>query len=812
MPALSRVRRAGDQHPADGARRRPWGLTGPLLVPALTIAAVAALALTLWHTGGQLRLYVDDLAQLLAAALASAAGAWAAARQRGRLRVAWSCIAVATGAWAAGQVVWCWYELGRGNATPFPSVADAGFLLCSAASAVGLLAFPPRRGLTDRLRWALDSCTVVCALLTVSWSTTLGAVAHAGGTDRFGFAVSLAYPIGDILVLSMAISALCRPGAMVRELVVLSAAMIAMAIADSGFTYLTSTNSYLTGGAIDIGWIAAFLLIGIAAWDSAVRVRPAPAADDGPARPAAVSMLPYLPVVIAAGVLAVRYGLGHPFDAVQLLAMSLTLGLVLVRQYLTVRENRDLIDTLAAREAELQRQAFHDLLTGLANRALFANRVEHALQLHRRDQRPLAVLFCDLDDFKMVNDTLGHAAGDELLKHVAQRLRTVLRPGDTVARIGGDEFAVLLEHGYGATAVAQRLIDSFTEPAEIAGVPLSVRASVGLAELNSADPPTTVDELLAHADIAMYAAKRGGKGVLARWHAGMTTPHADDLKLRQPLTAAVTDRLITLAYQPIVHMNGGVLGFESLARWTHDGVPVGPNRFIPVAQRAGLLHALTEHVLDQAGAQAASWARRLGHHRLRVGVNIPSQLLTDLQLPGYVARTIDRYGLHADQLVLEITEDALIEDFDAARRVALMIRDLGPRLSVDDFGQGYSALVRLQQFPLHSLKIDKSFIDEIDAAPDAERFVAALLALAGDLGLEVVAEGIERPGQADVLRRLGCQYGQGYLFARPQAAELIDPARDYSVVESVAEYALDSVVDSAVKADTAGIATAPVRP
>ena len=757
------------------SRAQPW------IAPALAMLAVCVLGIVQLHSGEHVRLYLDDLAQLAAPALAAACATWAALRHRNRLRAAWALIALASGGWAGGQLIWCWYELVLGSETPFPSIADAGYLTFAAGSAVGLLLFPALRGRHGRMRWFLDSCTLVCALFAVSWSTSLGAVAHAGGDGTFAFAVSLAYPIGDILVLSMALSALCRPGARIRELALLSVAMIAMAVADSAFTYLNAIDAYRTGGLLDLGWVVAFVLLAVAGWNAASSARRAAAPADSGTRPAAVTMLPYLPLIVAAAVLAVRYGMGKAPDGVELGSMSIALGLLLLRQYLTVRENRDLIDTLAAREAQLHRQAFHDLLTGLANRALFSDRVHHALELHRRDSRPLAVLFCDLDDFKMVNDTLGHGAGDELLKQVAVRLRELLRPGDTVARLGGDEFAVLLEHGNGAAAVAERLVDCFSQPVDVADLSLTVRASIGLAELGPTDLTPTADELLAHADIAMYAAKRAGKGRLARWHAGMTPPNADDLRLRQPLTAAVTDRRIEFAYQPIVRLaDGSVLGYEALARWSVAGQPISPARFIPVAQRAGLLGQLTEQVLDDATAQLSQWSRRLGHDRLRIGVNVPAMLMTDPALPALVARVVDRNRLQPAQLVIEITEDALVEDFEAARRVALLLRDVGARLCIDDFGKGYSSLVRLQQIPLQSLKIDKSFIQDIDREPEAERFAAALIALAGDLGLDVVAEGIERAPQAALLRRLGSTFGQGFLFARPKFAGQIDPRTNYA--------------------------------
>ncbi|MCU1656425.1 MAG: sensor-containing diguanylate cyclase/phosphodiesterase [Pseudonocardiales bacterium] len=764
--------------------RRPLPASRVQLYVAVlaSVAFIAFATVLLTHLGGSGRVRtIDDLTQLVAAAFAGAAAGWAALQASGRMRRSWIAVSGGAFAWALGQAVWCYYELISGRSTPFPSAADAGFLLFPLGSVIGLWLYPSEHGAGARRRWLLDACIVVTALVAVSWATTLGAVAHEGGDSRFAFAVSLAYPIGDIVVLTMALTALCRPSTHRGQLVLLSVAMSAMSLGDSCFTYLTAIGKYQTGGPTDLGWVAAFLLLAVAGVGAATRppdkndVVPAEAANLVQ-RAAAATMLPYLPLVCAVGVLGMRRALGHQPDSVERVAVLVALAMVLVRQYTTVRENRALLDIVAAREAQLHRQAFHDQLTGLANRALFINRLDHALQLHRRDMRPVALLFCDLDDFKAVNDALGHWAGDELLIRVAERLRGTLRPGDTVARLGGDEFAVLVEDGGDAVTVGSRIIAALCDEFTIADTQLSMRASVGIAELLPEQATPTIDTLLAHADIAMYSAKRAGKGQLACYDKSMALPNADDLQLRQPLTRAVAERQILLAYQPIVRMDSGaLLGLEALARWTHDGVRVGPATFIPMAQRAGLIDTLTDQILDQACNQLSRWSSRLGHDRLRVSVNIPPTLMSDSDFPNRVARVIDRHGLKRNQLVLEITEDALLEDLQTARAVTGRLRDLGTRLSLDDFGKGYSSLLRLRQMPLDSLKIDQAFLANIDFDPDAERFVAALLALGRDLGLDVIAEGIERTGQGHVLRRLGCRYAQGYLFGRPGTAADVEP-------------------------------------
>ena len=310
--------------------------------------------------------------------------------------------------------------------------------------------------------------------------------------------------------------------------------------------------------------------------------------------------------------------------------------MVLVRQFLTLADNRRLLTTVAAREDELVHQAFHDPLTGLANRALFSDRLQHAVQLQRRDLRPLAVLCLDLDDFKLVNDTLGHPAGDQLLLRVAERLRGCLRGSDTVARLGGDEFAVMIEEGADEPlAVANRVVEAFTEPFRIDGHSLAVRASIGLASASADTAEVSAGDLLKQADVAMYAAKRAGTIGVQTYHADMHLAELDELELRQYLSAAMTAGDITVAYQPIVDVRTGVLrGAEALARWVHPLYgQVAPSRFIPMAEQAGLISKLSHIVLDAALAEFATWTQPRDSPPLRIAVNLSGQQLIDRNFP-----------------------------------------------------------------------------------------------------------------------------------------------------------------------------------
>ena len=586
--------------------------------------------------------------------------------------------------------------------------------------------------------------------------------------------VTIAYPVGDILIIGLAFYRVSRPTRHRLPLALLAGGVSAMALADAGFAVFTSDDE--TGRLADVGWVAAFLFLTFAAVAGGrlLAIDRAAGVSPSPSQPPGASMLPYLPLALAATTIGVRAIAGHPPGLIETIAVIVAVAAVLLRQYLTVRDNRRLIEVVASREDQLVRQAFQDQLTGLNNRALFTDRVAHALDLHRRDLRPLGLLFCDLDDFKAVNDTFGHGAGDQVLIRVAERLRGALRDGDTVARFGGDEFAVLLEDGSEPTTVAARIIDALRAPFVVNDQTIHIGISVGVTDLNGMSPIPTLDELLAHADVAMYSAKRSGKGQLALYDSSMVLPATVDLRLREPLRVALRTGGIAAVYQPIIDLSDGhMAAVETLARWMHDGLQISPVDFVPLAGRAGLLADLTDHMLDQACAQLARWTRQFGDSDLHVGVNIPPQLIIDLDFPERVGRVLSQHSVRPEQLTLEITEDALLGDLVTARTVTGRLRALGTSLSLDDFGTGYSSLVHLQRIPLDAFKIDISFIAEIDRDPEAERFLRALLALGRDLGLSVVAEGVEREAQAATLSRLGCPMAQGFLFARPStAAEL----------------------------------------
>jgi len=495
-------------------------------VPLALLAGAAFLVSVRWHPGGPLvGRAIDDTGQLAAAAVASwCTGLRARAAQRtgSPAALAWALWSVGTGCWALGELAWCWFELIAGRQTPFPSIADAGFLLFPVFAVAGLLAWPSAAVHGGR-RWRtlLDGVLVAGSLFIVSWVTALGSAARSGGDGRFAYVVSLAYPVTDLVLLTLVVVVVAHARDSARSgLGLLAVGLSALVVADSGFAYLTSTGRYATGSVVDAGWFGGFLLIAAAATTAAApaaapRGNPVDAAMESESTAAA--LLPYLPAGVGLG-LAVVGELTGRGQKVASTAAGVVVIALLIRQLLAVLDNRRLLRQLQRVQLELRHQAFHDPLTGLANRALFTDRLNHGLQLRRRDRRPLGLIYLDLDGFKAVNDSHGHEAGDAVLKAASERLRAVTRPGDTVARLGGDEFAVLVEDGGDAGTVVARLLDALTQPAVVGRHSVFLGASVGLADLTPDAAPVTPAEFLRRADAAMYQAKRSGKGCAVCWN------------------------------------------------------------------------------------------------------------------------------------------------------------------------------------------------------------------------------------------------------------------------------------------------------
>ncbi len=436
-------------------------------------------------------------------------------------------------------------------------------------------------------------------------------------------------------------------------------------------------------------------------------------------------------------------------------------------------------------ELQLTHQAFHDSLTGAANRSLLRDRADHALSIAARTGAPVSVLFCDLDDFKTVNDSLGHAHGDDLLNIVTKRIAACVRDGDTVARFGGDEFAVLLEDADSekALALAERLLVVLSFEVSIGQRIFFPSASIGVATSRAG---TTTDELLRNADLAMYSAKRSGKGRTAVFQDQMHEISSVGLQLQTDLKSAVTAGELVLHYQPSVSLTtGSVEAVEALVRWNHPTLgEVSPDVFVPIAEATGMIIAVGRWVLREACKSAIEFSRERASRRILMHVNLSPQQLLDPLFVNEVRQALLETGLAPDLLVLEVTEGVLLNTESAVRRLHELAA-LGVLIAIDDFGTGYTSISYLQQLPVRILKIDRSFVSgDARATDERKAFLNAILGLAKGLSFQTVAEGIEDESQLDDLCELGCDVGQGYLWARP--APLAETKETIRRIESAA--------------------------
>ena len=428
-------------------------------------------------------------------------------------------------------------------------------------------------------------------------------------------------------------------------------------------------------------------------------------------------------------------------------------------------------------QARLAHQAFHDPLTDLANRNLLKSRLEHALARVSRKGDPMALLFIDLDDFKKVNDTLGHEAGDVLLLALASRLRGCTRASDTVARLGGDEFAVLLEEmtePRNAVDVASRIIEELSEPIEVAGRSVSMTCSVGIAlGVNGTE---SAEVLLGDADMAMYAAKSAGKGCCEVFRPGLRAELLHELDREMELERAIEEEQFVLHYQPIVDLESDeIVGVEALVRWMHPEMGMlPPGDFIPLAESTGLIVPLGRWILVEACTQARRWQTAAGNESFQLSVNLSPVQFNQPRLVEEVSEALEDSGLPPECLVLEITENALMRESDTMRDRLEELKELGVRLAVDDFGVGYSSLSYLRRFPVDHLKIDRSFVQGAGDGPEDSALCEAIVRLGEHLGLTTVAEGIERPSQLEWFKGKHCRFGQGFYLSRPAPAEFID--------------------------------------
>ncbi|MGZ4568491.1 MAG: putative bifunctional diguanylate cyclase/phosphodiesterase [Blastococcus sp.] len=572
--------------------------------------------------------------------------------------------------------------------------------------------------------------------------------------------MELAWPASDVLLLALLVAVGSILGVRLdRTLLTVTAALVCIFAGDVILFVRSADGTYVDGGPFDLTWLTGICLVTLAAHRAR---RPAPAtAEEQETRTRTSWRLLALPLTCnIASVVVLAFGWG---DQLPRAAAWLAIGCVLAavaRTAVTLREVRSF--------HEVKQQARTDELTGLANRRALLDQAGRVLTAASA-RRPAARLLLDLDGFKEVNDSLGHHAGDRLLAQVGPRLMPGLRPDDLLARLGGDEFAVLLpDTGLDeAQELAERLRKLILAPFTIEGIRLHVGVSIGVA--TAPVPAATVAELLRCADVAMYTAKNGREGV----HVYVPDPNGgtgDRLRTMEELRTALANDELVVHLQPQVRLTDGyVVGVEALVRWNHPtrGL-LSPAQLLPAAEQAGLLRPLTDTVLELALAAAALWWRERG---VPISVNLSAANVNDLDLPSKVVAALDRHGLSPAALTLELVEDTLMADPERGRQVLGELRRRGIRTSIDDYGTGYSSLAYLRHLPADELKLDRSLTAEVDTDPRAAAIVRHTVALAHDLGLRLVAEGVEDIATAGVLAGLGCDVAQGYAIARPMPVE-----------------------------------------
>jgi diguanylate cyclase (GGDEF)-like protein len=737
---------------------------------SLGVLAVEAYLLIPWYAVGS-GLYI-------ALGMSSAAAILVGTRlHRPEHPLAWSLVALGPFFMSTADIVWIFYEPIFGIGVPYPSVADLFYLLGYFCFAAGLVFVQGRSKTSSGIVAVVDPLIITIAAGLLSWVFLMAPYADDKTLSVVARVVSISYPLVDVLLLAALTRFLMTPQRRVPAFYLLTVAMVSVLIVDSVYAVQALEGTYQDGATIDAGWLLFYVLLGSATLHPSMPTlsEPAPADRETEQTPLrrtllvlASLMVPLVAVLqsrlrgdIDVGVIAGGSALMFSLVALRMEGMVNTLSKSLKERQLLQRQ--------------LEHKAWHDPLTGLANRGLFANRVEHALSRQDRLHRRIAVILIDLDGFKSVNDALGHEAGDELLVSVAKRLKGCLRPDNTVARLGGDEFAVLIEdilETSSAVRPAERLLAALGEPHTLGRMEVRVGASIGVAfGRSSKDSP---DGLLADADAAMYESKAKGKMRYELFEPEMRTARMWRRALEADLQLALQREEFVLHYQPILALETEeIVEVEALVRWQHpERGLLAPSEFLVAAEESGLIIPIGRWVLKEACHQVRAWQEEHSDARkLALAVNLSTRELQHPSLVEHVVQALDESGLDPRCLKLEITEHTAAENAEATAERINELKALGVRLALDDFGSGYSALNYLRSFQVDTLKIDRSFVEGVGRDLQASSIVGAVVALAKTLNLSVTAEGTETKEQLDQVRTLGCDLVQGYYFSEPLAEE-----------------------------------------
>lgn len=877
------------------------------LAIAGALAALLTAAFASWMLlrfgGTALTEAVDDLGEAVAAAVGAAGCAFAAVANRQRSRLAWMLLAASAAAWMVGEAIWSYIELMQGRQVPFPSAADAGYLLAVPLAIAAIATFPGRHRTASRLAFLLDGGMMAGAFLALSWATVLGTVYRAGGNTTASMLIGLAYPVSDIAIAVMAVLLLGRMARSMRlPVLLLVAGLFANLLSDSAFAFLTTSNAYGPAQLIDTGWVAGYLLIALAGLRAALV--PAATLKVGDERPERWGLfLPYLAVAIAAGVVFARAITGTA-DSFLMWTGAAVIVLVIVRQFIVLWDNVNLNQKLEAqavalRESEahfrslvqnsgdvviltddngmvqfvstsidrffayspteLNGQSFvqlihpsdqaafetalkkaltasahpltvgcrfrhklgswthcevtitnmlhqaspqamvlnirdvtdrkemeermahlaaHDPVTSLPNRIAFRNQLDETL-LRNVAGRTIALLTIDIDDFGVINDALGQHAGDDLLGMIGVRLEKIVRQGDVVGRVGGDEFAVLMKgivQDDQPVKLAERIFEIFRAPFRIEQREIVVRLSIGIAVQTRVED--TAETLMRNGDIALKLAKQRGKGRYESYAPEQQATITDRMELEADLVHAIERRQLVLHYQPSVRLSdGALLGFEGLLRWNHPrrGL-LSAGEFLPLAEDTGLVGPLQRWVLGQACADGRQWQWKVGQSvdpLLTVSVNVSHRGLADENLTGDIMHACAASGFEPRRLVLELTKGAALEGSEILGKL-VELHKRGVKLALDNFGADAAPLSALRDLPIDFVKLDRSFVERMTNSATDWAVARAVTELGNSLKVMTMADGIERAEQLAALKSIGCYAGQGYYVSRPLPAAEIE--------------------------------------
>ncbi|KLO33963.1 hypothetical protein ABW17_27380 [Mycobacterium nebraskense] len=743
------------------------------MVVLATIGLFVFAAMLFSSDGGSGRAVLAPAGSVIAGVFATTCSVRAARRSRGRQRLAWTVMSTGLVGWTAGEAVWCYVAVGGILPVTDLSAANLGYLILPLCALAAALAIPSRDDSRFGIGLVLDGILVSASLLVVLVILPpLGRTAHLPQTvnvPRIVLATAAAVYVG-LVATALIVARKAEAGRKLSPTLMMVGWAV---IAAAGVVHVYKDSAdQAPNDLVVLGWAGGMYFFAL----SGITSRPGPEPDLGFSRPSsrASLWLPYLPVLLAIVVGAVHFWPKYRGEAF-IFSVCVVLFITTLARHIFLLDRKQRL-LVAVSDAALR-----DPLTGLANQRLFDDRLAHALRLHVLHSVPVSVLTVSVDDFKLVNDTLGYEVGDELLRGVGGRIQANVDDSHTVARMSGDEFAILVEDRPDvAVQVAKGIARSFEEPVDIDDHRLDVSLSIGVASAGSElVTALTPGDLLKQADAARSFARRASSTNVRTFTPEMDAqlgeaPAYDGaiarLQLLGELRRAIENGSLTLLYQPKFSMlTGSVSGVEALVRWQHPRFgELGPDQFLPLVREHGLIHALTDLVLSRAVADAAAWYA--AGAAIPVAINLGAPSLDKDALPDHIMSVLDSYGMPPSSLTIEITEDLVVADFAKARTVLNRLRENGIRVAIDDFGSGYATLTYLRELPADEVKLGREFIAPIVHDDRAATIARSVIELASAFGIATVAEGVEDPATAQRLKDYGCDAVQGNFFCHPLPA------------------------------------------